>query len=85
MNNMRLARMAADMLQAKEKPQVRTDEEEEVIDNFLDAMRPTRGELEALFYDDLPEERQRKIDAIMKEREMAAAINEAIANGSYDD
>ncbi len=85
MNNMRLARMAADMLQAKEKPQVRTDEEEEVIDNFLDAMRPTRGELEALFYDDLPEERQRKIDAIMKEREMAAAIDEAIANGSYDD
>lgn len=85
MNNMRLARMAADMLQAKEKPQVRTDEDEEVIDNFLDAMRPTRGELEALFYDDLPEERQRKIDAIMKEREMAAAIDEAIANGSYDD
>ena len=42
MNNMRLARMAADMLQAKEKPQVRTDEDEEVIDNFLDAMRPTR-------------------------------------------
>lgn len=85
MNNMRLARMAADMLQAKEKPQVRTDEDEEVIDNFLDAMRPTRGELEALFYDDLPEERQRKIDAIMKEREMAAAIDDAIANGSYDD
>lgn len=85
MNNMRLARMAADMLQAKEKPQVRTDEDEEVIDNFLDAMRPTRGELEALFYDDLPEERQRKIDVIMKEREMAAAIDEAIANGSYDD
>lgn len=85
MNNMRLARMAADMLQAKEKPQVRTDEEEEVIDNFLDAMRPTRGELEALFYDDLPEERQRKIDAIMKEREMAAAIDEAIEEGRYDD
>lgn len=85
MNNVRLARMAADMLQAKEKPQVRTDEEEEVIDNFLDAMRPTRGELEALFYDDLPEERQRKIDAIMKEREMAAAIDEAIEEGRYDD
>lgn len=85
MNNMRLARMTADMLQAKEKPQVKTDEEEEVIDNFLDAMRPIRGELEALFYDDLPEERQRKIDAIMKEREMAAAIDEAIEEGGYDD
>lgn len=85
MNNMRLARMTADMLQAKEKPQVKTDEEEEVIDNFLDAMRPIRGELEALFYDDLPEERQRKIDAIMKEREMAAAIDEAIEEGRYDD
>lgn len=85
MNNMRLARMTADMLQAKEKPQVKTDEEEEVIDNFLDAMRPTRGELEALFYDDLPEERQRKIDAIMKEREMAAAIDEAIEESGYDD
>lgn len=85
MNNMRLSRMTADMLQAKEKPQVKTDEEEEVIDNFLDAMRPTRGELEALFYDDLPEERQRKIDAIMKEREMAAAIDEAIEESGYDD
>lgn len=85
MNNMRLARMTADMLQAKEKPQVKTDEEEEVIDNFLDAMRPTRGELEALFYDDLPEERQQKIDAIMKEREMAAAIDEAIEESGYDD
>lgn len=85
MNNMRLARMTADMLQAKEKPQVKTDEEEEVIDNFLDAMRPTRGELEALFYDDLPEERQQEIDAIMKEREMAAAIDEAIEESGYDD
>lgn len=86
MNNTRIARAAADMLQVKERAQM-SDADEEAMDgiqSFLSAARPTRGDLEALFYDELPEEKQRKIDEIMRERDMAAAIDKAIAEGEYE-